>query len=140
MKHRHLHDIAKFAAGLVFADLVSLIWYAQAGMFPVSFMGVQFTTDIVVPGIVFDLALLLILIHYGWNIGKIPRMRERSYLVFAGVLFSLIAIAHLLRLFESIDIVIAGWVVPLWLSWFGVIVTSYLAYSSFVFATRMVRR
>lgn len=137
MKHRHLHDAAKFAAGLVVADFFSLIWYAQSGMFPLQFLGVDFNTDILVPGLIFDFALILILIHYGWNIGKIPRIRESAYLVVAGCIFSVVALAHLWRIFGNVQVQIDGWDAPLWLSWFGVIVTTYLAYASFVFATRL---
>lgn len=140
MHHRNLQDLAKFAAGLVAADLMSLIWSLQAGVFPVQFLGIQFGSAIIAPSIVFDIALLLILIHYGWHLGKIPRVREGSYLVAAGVIFSIVAVAHLMRLFTSTDIVISGWEMPMWLSWFGVLVTSYLAYTSFVFAGRTGKR
>ncbi|HWP61283.1 MAG TPA: hypothetical protein VN495_01640 [Candidatus Paceibacterota bacterium] len=140
MHHRTLQDLSKFFAGLVAADLISLIWAAQSGIFPVQFLGIQFTTDIIAPGIIFDIALILILIHYGWHIGKLPRLRENTYLVISGVAFSIIAVAHLLRLFTGADITLDGWTVPLWLSWFGVLVTSFLAYSSFVLAGRSNRK
>lgn len=140
MNHRHLQDIAKFAAGLVTFDLLTLIWYAQNGRFPMHVLGMKFTSDIVVPGIIFDIALILILVHYGWHLGKIPRMRERSYLLVAGIVFGVVAAAHLLRLFSGTDLVVGDWAVPLWLSWIGVAVTTYLAYSSFTFAARMPKR
>jgi len=140
MNHRHLHDIAKFAAGLVAADLLSLIWFAQTGLFPIHLFGIKFTSAVVAPGIIFDIALLIVLIHYGWHLGKIPRMRERTYLLVAGALFTIVAAAHILRLFAGTSVRVAGWSVPLWLSWIGVAVTVYLAYSSFIFATRTHRR
>ncbi len=137
MNKRSLQEVAKFAAGLVAADLITLVWLAQTNLLPVHFMGVNFGPEMVVPGVVFDLALLLILIHYGWHIGKIPAPREHTYLLVAGSIFSIIALAHLWRIFATGALVLMGWTVPLWLSWFGVIITAYLAYSSFRFALRM---
>lgn len=134
MNKRSLQEIAKFAAGLVAADLITLVWVAQANLLPVHFMGLDFGPEMVVPGVIFDLALLLILIHYGWHVGKIPAPREHTYLLVAGAVFTVVAVAHLWRLFASADLVIVGWAVPLWLSWFGVAITAYLAYASFRFA------
>jgi len=140
MNKRSLQEIAKFAAGLVAADLITLVWLSQTSLLPVHFMGVSFGPDMVLPGVVFDLALLLILIHYGWHIGKIPAPREHTYLLLAGVIFTIVAVAHLWRLFAQGELVLMGWEVPLWLSWFGVIITAYLAYTSFRFAMHASRR
>jgi hypothetical protein len=54
-----------------------------------------------------------------------------------GVIFTIVALAHLWRLFASADLMIMGWAVPLWLSWFGVAITAYMAYASFRFALRI---
>jgi hypothetical protein len=137
MNKRTLQEIAKFAAGLVAADLITLVWLASSGMLPAHFMGMDFDPTMVLPGVVFDLALLFILIHWGWHIGKIPAPREHSYLLIVGVIFTIIAVAHLWRLFSSGSLVLMGWVVPLWLSWFGVAITAYMAYASFRFAFRI---
>lgn len=136
MNKRSLQEIAKFAAGLVAADLIMLVWFATAGLLPIHFMGTTFGPDMVLPGAIFDLALLFILIHWGWHIGKIPAPREHTYLLVVGVIFAIVALAHLWRLFASADLVIVGWVVPLWLSWLGVAITAYMAYASFRFALR----
>lgn len=140
MNRRSLHEISKFAAGLVAADLVTLVWLSVSGMLPVHFLGTSFGPESVVPGVIFDLALLLVLIHYGWHVGKIPAPREHTYLLVVGVVFTVVAVAHLWRIFATGDLTIMGWVVPLWLSWFGVIITAYLAYTSFRFALHMPRR
>ena len=140
MNHRNLQDIAKFAAGLVAADLMTLIWSAQSGIFPLQFLGMEITTDIIAPGIIFNLAALILLVHYGWHLGKIPRLRERTYLLLAGSIFLIVASAHLWRIFAGADLVIADWEVPLWLSWFGVAAATYLAYSSFIFVAKMGRK
>jgi hypothetical protein len=131
MNRRSLQEVCKFAAGLVAADLITLVWLSQAKLLPVHFMGLTFGPQMVVPGVIFDLSLLFILIHYGWHIGKIPGPREHTYLVVAGVIFTLVSIAHLWRLFASAPLVIMDWSVPLWLSWFGVAIAAYLAYTSF---------
>ena len=91
MSHRTLREVAKFCAGLVAADLLTLLWFWSNNIFPVQTWGVTWTSDIVLPGVVFDAALLIILIHYGWNLGKIPRPKERTYLLFIGVILSVVA-------------------------------------------------
>ena len=44
-------------------------------------------------------------------------MSERLYCTIAGVIFSIAALIHLGRLCAGWDLVLAGWSVPLWLSW-----------------------
>lgn len=139
MSHKNLHELAKFGAGLVAADFISIWWLTSHSLLPISFLGVMFTTDMVLPALVFDAALFLILVHYGWHIGKVPALRERSYLMIVGIIFALIAAAHLTRVFFGMDLVLMNWMVPHWLSWTAVIVTGYLSYMSFRLATRMKR-
>ena len=62
---------------------------------------------------------------------------ERTYLLILGVLFTVVAIVHLLRVFSGANLVLLGWSAPLWLSWLGTIITSYLAYASFHFFRRL---
>lgn len=137
MNRKRLQEIAKFGAGLVLGDFVALLWIANADLLPVEFLGRVITTELLAPGLIFDAALFFILVHYGWNIGKIPALRERGYLLIAGTVFAVVAAAHLARIFANADIVIAEWVLPIWLSWVGVAVTTYLAYMSFRLAMRM---
>lgn len=137
MSHKTLHEVAKFGAGLVAGDFIANAWIAYMGYYPIVFMGWTFTEDIVLPALVFDAALFLILVHYGWNIGKVPALRERTYLLIAGTVFSVVAAAHLFRVFAGVDLVVMDWTMPLWLSWIGTALTAYLAYMSFRLATRM---
>ena len=137
MKNQRLHELAKFAAGLVLGDLLAIMWLAGSGMLPISFLGVRVTSAMVLPTIIFDAALIIILIHYGWHVGKTPLMRERTYLLAAGTVFGLVTLAHVLRLFTSADVVILGWAVPLWLSWIGTAAAAYLSYMSFHLGLRM---
>ncbi len=136
MSHGTLREVAKFGAGLVAADLLTFVWLWSNNLFPVQTWGVTWSSDIVLPAVVFDIALLIILVHYGWHLGKIPRPKERSYLFVVGVVLTVVALAHLARIFIQGDVVILGWAVPLWLSWIGTAVATYLAYTSFYFAAR----
>lgn len=137
MSHKTLHELAKFGSGLVAGDFIANAWIAYMGYYPIMFMGWTFTEDIVLPTLVFDAALFLVLVHYGWNIGKIPALRERTYLMVVGIVFSVVAAAHLVRVFLGSDITFHDWTVPLWLSWLGTTVTAYLAYMSFRLGLRM---
>jgi len=137
MHHRKLHEIAKFGAGLIAGDFLGLVWMANAGILPIEFLGRTFTQDILLPALVFDAAIFFVLVHYGWHVGKIPAIRERSYLMVVGIVFGVIASAHLAHIFTGVDIAIAGWSLPIWLSWLGTIVTTYLAYMSLRLSTRM---
>lgn len=130
MKHKNLHEIAKFGAGIIAADFVFLIWIAQANVLPVEFFGRVLTIDMLLPALVFDAALFFILVHYGWHIGKIPALRERAYLLIAGCVFGIVALLHMARIFANADLSIAGYSLPLWLSWVGVAITAYLSYMS----------
>ncbi|MDE2212987.1 MAG: hypothetical protein KGJ34_00390 [Patescibacteria group bacterium] len=140
MSYRGLREAAKFCAGIVTADLLTVLWMWSNNLFPFQIWGVTWTSSVVLPGVIFDLAVIIFLVHYGWHLGKIPRPRERTYLLVAGVIFTIIALAHLTRIFTQGSLVIFNWSVPLWLSWIGTIVTAYLAYASFHFATTRSRR
>ena len=137
MHRKRLQELAKFGAGLVLGDFIALIWIANADLLPVQFLGREITIDMLLPGLLFDAAIFFILIHYGWNIGKIPALRERAYLLVSGSVFAVVAAAHLARIFTSADLSLGEWAVPIWLSWVGIGVTAYLAYMSFRLAVRM---
>ena len=134
MNHHSLREVAKFLSGLVAGDFLAGLWLSSNGLLPTIFLGVTFTSSMVAPWLVFDAALFIILVHYGWHLGKTPMLRERTYLMVAGIIFGVVATAHLMRVFLGADVVIFGWDVPLWLSWVGTAVTTYLSYMSFRFA------
>src|SRR5438105_590689 len=137
MKRQWLHDISKFAAGLVVADFILFWWLSTLNTLPKAFLGLSVSSSMLAPAMVVDIFIILILIHYGWNIGKIPQIKERMYLTVAGAIFTVVALAHLSRVLYSGDLSIFGWDVPVFLSWIGVAVSTYLAYASFHFAARM---
>lgn len=59
----------------------------------------------------------------------------RAYLQISGALFGLIALMHLHRLFRHWPIDLAGHMVPLWISWLGLLLAGGLS----IWAFRLVR-
>jgi hypothetical protein len=60
----------------------------------------------------------------------------KNYLYITSVIFFIIGFLHLIRLIFELSIVLAGFIVPLWVSVVGVVVTWYLAYCAFTLARR----
>jgi len=58
-------------------------------------------------------------------------MNQKSFSTVTFVIFSLIALLHALRLIYGWSAVIAGWEVPMWVSYPAVAFFVYLAYSAF---------
>jgi len=58
-------------------------------------------------------------------------MSQRTLSLVAGVVFGLVALAHVLRILLGWSIVIQDLSVPMWASWIAVIVMGYLAYEGF---------
>ncbi len=57
-------------------------------------------------------------------------MTQRAFNLAAGTLFLLVATLHALRLFFHWHANIGGWTVPMRVSWAGVAVAGFLAYSA----------
>ncbi len=55
-------------------------------------------------------------------------MTQRMFSRIAGVIFLLIALLHALRVVSRWEAVFEGRVVPMWVSWVGVVVAGYLGY------------
>ena len=55
-------------------------------------------------------------------------MTHKAFSLVAGVIFSVIALMHILRIALGWHLSFAGWVVPMWVSWAGALVAGYLAY------------
>lgn len=58
-------------------------------------------------------------------------MNQKTFTLIAGVVFSLIAVLHVLRLIFKWQAVIGGWNVPGWVSCLALFLSGYLAYSAF---------
>jgi hypothetical protein len=63
-------------------------------------------------------------------------MDQKTFALLAGVIFALVAVFHLLRIFMGWPAVIGGWTVPMWVSWLGLIVAGGLAYVGISLARR----
>ena len=135
MIHHKLREAAKVGSGLVLADIISVLWFSAAGLLPVTILGVTWTSAALPEILVFDIALLLLLVHYGWSMRMpVSSPSERTLLMIAGLIFLVVALVHLARLAFGIDIILGDFAIPLWLSWVGVIFAGYLSYASFHFA------
>ena len=63
-------------------------------------------------------------------------MDLRTFSVTAGMIFALMALVHLVRIYLGWSIVIDSWSIPIWMSWIGFVVAGGLAY----LGLRAVRR
>jgi hypothetical protein len=63
-------------------------------------------------------------------------MDLKRYLMMAGAIFVLVALAHLVRALMDWPIVIAGWIVPIWLSWLAFVIAGALGYLGLSLAKR----
>ncbi len=55
-------------------------------------------------------------------------MTQRAFSLSTGVLFSLIALLHAVRLLRGWHVTVEEVSVPIWLSWIGLAIAAYLAY------------
>jgi hypothetical protein len=63
-------------------------------------------------------------------------MNKKTFCVVTGVIFAVVALVHLLRLYFGWPVQIGDWSVPMWVSWFGLIVTGALSVAGLSLATR----
>jgi hypothetical protein len=62
-------------------------------------------------------------------------MDRKTFCMLAGIIFTLVALFHLVRIYMDWPLMIADWSVPKWLSWVGLIVAGGLALFGFRFTT-----
>jgi hypothetical protein len=53
---------------------------------------------------------------------------QRGFSLVAGLIFLLVAVGHLLRLFLKWSVIINGWTVPMWVSLLAVVAAGFLAF------------
>ena len=58
-------------------------------------------------------------------------MGHKQYCIVSGVLFTLVALAHLLRIMYGMSIQVDDYAVPMLVSWIGLILTAALAFWAF---------
>ena len=60
----------------------------------------------------------------------------RTYIQITGIVFGVVALVHVVRLILDWPAQVAGWVVPIWISWIAIFVAGALC----VWAFRLVGR
>lgn len=55
-------------------------------------------------------------------------MDQKTFFMVASVIFALVALLHLSRIYMGWPVVIGSWSVPMWLSWIGPVVAGRLSY------------
>ena len=55
-------------------------------------------------------------------------MNKNMFPLLAGAIFLIVAVAHALRLVFKWEGIVAGWLVPMWVSAVALVIASYLAY------------
>jgi len=58
-------------------------------------------------------------------------MSMRGYLQISGIIFGVIGFLHVVRLLLAWPVEIAGWIVPLWVSWVAIPAAGTLAFLAF---------
>jgi hypothetical protein len=66
-------------------------------------------------------------------------MDQKTFNLLAGVIFAVVAFLHLLRLYLGWSAVLGDWTVPMWVSWFGLVIPGGLAYFGISLAMRHAR-
>ena len=54
-------------------------------------------------------------------------MDEKAFSLVAGVIFALVALFHLVRIFMEWTVIIGDWPIPMWVSWIALVVAGGLA-------------
>ena len=131
-----LRDFAKFGAGLIAADFLIGTWMLANGFFPVALLGVIWSANAALAWLVFDVFLFITLVIYGWHIGDTHHNRmQKVFFRVAGVLFGLVGLMHLARIVFSWNMTIANVSIPYWANALGALITLFLSYASFHFAS-----
>ncbi len=55
-------------------------------------------------------------------------MDEKTFSIVAGIIFALVALLHLVRIYMGWPVVIGSWSVPMWVSWIALVVAGGLAF------------
>jgi hypothetical protein len=63
-------------------------------------------------------------------------MSQRTFSLVAGLIFLVVALMHLLRLALGWHVALAGWTLPMWVSWVGFLIAGYLAYTGLSLSRR----
>jgi hypothetical protein len=54
-------------------------------------------------------------------------MDRKTFSMLAGIIFTLVALFHLVRIFMEWTVIIGDWPIPMWVSWIALVVAGGLA-------------
>lgn len=133
--HTHrLREFAKFASGLVFADFFTGLWLTTSSLLPLTIHGIGVTQEIAYLGMAFDVLLFIILVHYAWHPSILePSTSRKKFFLTLGILMAIIGLFHVARLAFGLDFSLGSFMIPMWISWIGALITLYISYASFHF-------
>ena len=63
-------------------------------------------------------------------------MDQKTFVLLAGAIFEIVALAHLVRILMGWSIVIDNWTVPMWLSWVALVIAGGLSYTGLSLISR----
>ncbi len=66
-------------------------------------------------------------------------MNRGTFCIVAGVIFAIVALLHLLRVYMGWPVVIGDWSAPMWVSWIALVVAGVLAIWGLAIAARVAR-
>ena len=66
-------------------------------------------------------------------------MGQKTFSVVAGVVFAVVALLHLVRIYMNWTVVVGHWSIPRWVSWVGLIVAGGLAFFGLRLSARDAR-
>ncbi|MBI4120711.1 MAG: hypothetical protein HY457_00425 [Parcubacteria group bacterium] len=58
-------------------------------------------------------------------------MKQNDYFILVGLVFVIVFTLHAFRIGYGWEATLAGWDIPMWVSWLAVIITGVLAFQSF---------
>ena len=54
-------------------------------------------------------------------------MDQKAFSLVAGLIFAMVALFHLMRIFAEWTVIIRDWSIPMWVSWIALVVAGSLA-------------
>lgn len=134
--HYYLQEIAKFLSGLIAADMIFGLWLGLGRGYISIFLGIPLSYKLIEFWLIADTVLFIILVHYAWHIRLPLRQPKKIFYIILGIIFTLLAAIHLFRIFFPFSVLIDTFVVPVGISVAGFLFASFLAYTSFHFASK----
>jgi Mn2+/Fe2+ NRAMP family transporter len=55
-------------------------------------------------------------------------MNQKAFSIVAGVIFAVVALFHLVRIYMDWPVTIGDWSIPMWASWIALVVAGVLAF------------